>query len=316
MGDSILNGVIQRNLSNDWSVKVIKFPGATVDDLRHHALPVIRKQPKYLIVHAGTNDAINFTPRDILNKLLQLKSFIQVKLPDAEITISTPKLRPDNGKVALTAVRQLTNHLINLKIDILDKRNITGKHLSRRGLHSNQSGSNLLTNNIICTLRKFWKSLQHLSKPNRSTKSSEIRNCNNENEKVFYEDSKMYPQSPGKVSINSYEVTCSQNVYLPIQNRPSNLTKSNSNLHQVRINNPSRIIFGQINVNSIRNKFQQLICIADNEIDILMVSETKLDDTFPTSQFWMQGHPTPFIKTERQKVVTYFYMSEKMCLAK
>ena len=155
MGNSILNGVIQRNLSNDRSVKVIKSPGATVDDLRHHALPIIRKQPKYLIVHAGTNDAINFTPRDILNKLFQLKSFIQEKLPDAEITISTPKLRSDNGKAALTAVRQLTNHLINLKIDILDKRNITGKHLSRRCLHSNQSGSNLLTNNIICTLRKF-----------------------------------------------------------------------------------------------------------------------------------------------------------------
>ena len=136
MGDSILNGVIERNLSNDRSVKVRKFPGATVDDLRHHALPIIRKQPKYLIIHAGTNNAVKFTSRDILNKLLQLKFFIQ----DAEITISTPTLRSDSGKTALT-LRQLTNHLINLKIDILDNRNITGKHLSQRGLHLNQSGS-------------------------------------------------------------------------------------------------------------------------------------------------------------------------------
>ena len=143
--------------------------------------------------------------------------------------------------------------------------------------------------------------MEHLSKPNQSTKSSETRNCNNENEKVFYEDSKMSPQSPGKVSINSYEVTCTQNVYLPIQNRPSNQTKSNSNLHQVRINNPSRIIFGQININSIRNKFAQLIYIVTNEIDILMVSETKLDDTFPTSQFLMQGYSTPFRKDRTSK---------------
>ena len=154
MGDSILNGVIERNLSNDRSVKVRKFPGATVDDLRHHALPIIRKQPKYLIIHAGTNDAVKFTSRDILNKLLQLKSFIQEKLPDAEITISTPTLRSDNGKAALT-VRQLTNHLVNLKIDALDNRNITGKHLSRRGLHLNQSGFSLLTKYIISMLRKF-----------------------------------------------------------------------------------------------------------------------------------------------------------------
>ena len=83
MGNSIVDGVIERNLSNDRSVKVRKFPGATVDDLRHHALPIIWKQPKYIIIHAGTNDTVKFTSRDILNKLLQLKSFIQEKLPDA-----------------------------------------------------------------------------------------------------------------------------------------------------------------------------------------------------------------------------------------
>ena len=154
MGDSISNGVIERNLSNDRSVKVRKFPGATVDDLRHHALPIIRKQPKYLIIHAGTNDAVKFTSRDILNNLRQLKSFIQEKLPNAEIIVSRPTLRSDNGKVALT-IRQLTNLLINLKIDILDNRNITGKHLSKRGLYLNQSGSNLLTKNIISKLQKF-----------------------------------------------------------------------------------------------------------------------------------------------------------------
>ena len=63
-------------------------------------------------------DAVKFISRDILNKLLQLKSFIQEKLPDAEIIISTPTLRSDNGKAALT-VRQLTNHLINLKLIFL-----------------------------------------------------------------------------------------------------------------------------------------------------------------------------------------------------
>ena len=155
IGDSILTGVIKRNLSNDRSVKVRKFPGTTADNLRHHALPIIRKQPKYLIINAGTNDAVKFTSRNILNKLLQLKSFIQKNLPDAEITISSPKLRSDNGKAVLT-IRQLTNHLINLnKPDILDNRNITGKHLSRRDLHLNQFGSNLLTKNIISKLRKF-----------------------------------------------------------------------------------------------------------------------------------------------------------------
>ena len=129
MSDSILNGATERNLSNDRSVKVRKFSEATVDDLRHHALPIIRKQSKHIIIHVGTNDAVKFTSRYILNNLLQLKSFIQEKLPGAEIAISKPTLRSDNGKAALT-LRQLTNHLINLRIDILDNRNITGRHLS------------------------------------------------------------------------------------------------------------------------------------------------------------------------------------------
>ena len=86
--------------------------------------------------------------------MLQLKSFIQEKLPDAEIIISTPTVRSDNCKTALT-VRQLTNYLINLKIDYLDNRNITDKHLSRSGLRLNQSGSDLLTKNIISKLPEF-----------------------------------------------------------------------------------------------------------------------------------------------------------------
>ena len=41
---------------------------------------------------------------------------------------------------------------------------------------------------------------------------------------------------------------------------------------------------------------EQLLYIVNNEVDILMVSETKLDDLFPTSQFLMQGYSTPFRK--------------------
>ena len=81
-------------------------------------------------------------------------------------------------------------------------------------------------------------------------KFSEVKNLNNE-KKVFSEDFKMKPKWYKK----AHEVTCTQTAYLPIQNCPSNLTNGNSNLHQVRINNPSRIIFCQININLIRNGY-------------------------------------------------------------
>ena len=112
----------------------------------------------------------------------------------------------------------------------------------------------------------------------------------------------MKPKSPEeKVSINSHEVTCIQNAYLPVQNYLSNLTNKNFNWHHVRINNPSRIIFGQININSIRNKFEKLTYIVNNDIDISMLSETKLDVAFPVSRFLMQGYSTPFRKDQTSK---------------
>ena len=50
----------------------------------------------------------------------------------------------------------------------------------------------------------------------------------------------------------------------------------------------------QININSIRNKIELLPEAVCRNIDILMVSETKTDMSFPTSQFIIQGFPAPF----------------------
>ena len=71
-----------------------------------------------------------------------------------EVTFSTPTVRSDNGKTALT-VRNICSHLLDLNLDILDNRNITTKHLGRKGPHLNKTGSTRLAKNIIHKLRKF-----------------------------------------------------------------------------------------------------------------------------------------------------------------
>ena len=62
----------------------------------------------------------------------------------------------------------------------------------------------------------------------------------------------------------------------------------------LRKENPYRIIIGHININSIRNKFESLVKYVGNNLDTLMVSETKIDDTFPQSQFLMEGFSKPY----------------------
>ena len=69
-------------------------------------------------------------------------------------SISTQMLRTDDGKVQIT-VRQLTKHLLQLKIDTINNSNINIRQLGGKGLLLNQSGSNLLSKNFVNTIEKF-----------------------------------------------------------------------------------------------------------------------------------------------------------------
>ena len=56
----------------------------------------------------------------------------------------------------------------------------------------------------------------------------------------------------------------------------------------------NRPIIAQLNINSIRNKFQFLEKEVCANLDILLISETKLDDSFPSAQFLLDGFSKPY----------------------
>ena len=60
-------------------------------------------------------------------------------------------------------------------------------------------------------------------------------------------------------------------------------------LKDIRIANLNRIVISHININSIRNKFEHLAEALMGNVDILMVTETKIDKSFPASQFIIPG---------------------------
>ena len=65
-------------------------------------------------------------------------------------------------------------------------------------------------------------------------------------------------------------------------------------LHEIRTKNANRLITGHSNVHSLRNKFQMLEELIKDKIDIFLISETKLDSSFPSGQFVIKGYRTPF----------------------
>ena len=84
------------------------FPGANVRDMLDNVKPILRHKPEYIILHVGTNDALNLPPNEILDKIL-------------ELIISTPIYSFDNRKADNT-VNELTNMFINLNVPIVNNK--------------------------------------------------------------------------------------------------------------------------------------------------------------------------------------------------
>ena len=68
----------------------------------------------------------------------------------------------------------------------------------------------------------------------------------------------------------------------------------NPNLRALRKKNVNKLIIAHLNVNSLRNKFELLKEQIQDNIDILMISETEIDASFPIGQFLLNGYRTPF----------------------
>ena len=61
-------------------------------------------------------------------------------------------------------------------------------------------------------------------------------------------------------------------------------------LNSLCISYPDKLAFAYLNINSIRNKFEMLLDLIKGNIDILLVSETKIDDSFPNGNLLIDGY--------------------------
>ena len=67
-----------------------------------------------------------------------------------------------------------------------------------------------------------------------------------------------------------------------------------SNLKSLRRRNFNKLVLGHLNINSLRNKFDALTQQITGNVDILMLSETKVDSSFPEGQFLIPGYSAPY----------------------
>ena len=79
-------------------------------------------------------------------------------------------------------------------------------------------------------------------------------------------------------------------------NYDDNILDAYSKLNNLRVANVNRIILAHININSLRNKFSMLSDMVVDKMDVLLISETKLDDSFNVTDFFLKGFAKPFRK--------------------
>ena len=98
---------------------------------------------------------------------------------------------------------------------------------------------------------------------------------------------------------------------LEMGNDDTSVNESNdftSDLKKLGYCNPKNMLIGYINIKSLRNKYDPIRSILQNGLsDIFTLSETKLDESFPTAQF----HITNFVLHRKDRnahgggVITY-----------
>ena len=76
----------------------------------------------------------------------------------------------------------------------------------------------------------------------------------------------------------------------------SDIQEENSldSLSKFKLRNVNKVIIGSININSLPAMFDQVKEFILKNVDVLVITETKLDDTFPLGQFYVEGFTVPY----------------------
>ena len=98
----MISGINEKRLSKKYPVNVRPFPGASANDMHQYLEPLLQKCPDTVILHVGTNNCVNESSRVVLDKILNLKSFIQKSLPQYKVIIPNVINRIEDDKASLT----------------------------------------------------------------------------------------------------------------------------------------------------------------------------------------------------------------------
>ena len=131
LSDSMLRGIDEQRLCNKWyEVKKHCHGGCTVECMQSHLKKLMLCKPEYVLLHIGTNNCVDSTSDEVLNKLKGLKKVIEKRLPSCTVYISLPTVRTDDTRANII-IRNLNVKLRKLNYLVMDNSNIKECYLGK-----------------------------------------------------------------------------------------------------------------------------------------------------------------------------------------
>ena len=186
------------------------------------------------------------------------------------------KVQKVNEFLSETRTRKNVKYIVNGNIG-LDMLNRSKLRLSRFG-----------TIQQVKNHRETLKTWRHIEKPV------------NEGIPILKSDG---PSFPGKTAKNS---KISGNKLNTMQENPID------SIRQLKLSNPHKIILGHLNINSLRNKFESIADVIQGTFDIFLLSETKIDESFPDKQFRLNNYKIFRKDSNRYGGGIMFYVNENI----
>ena len=190
---------------------------------------------------------------------------METESPQTEVVISLPILRKDREGQYTKKVRELKakmkKYCTQKNIKTIENENITEEGLGMKGLHLNKRGVAKLAHNFL----DFLNNNSCEKHPTDQTSRACSRDGDNHNTEQILTDRNLI-HHPDWVE----------------------------QIQDLRKKHPKNVIISYLNINSIRNKFENIMDMIGNNIDVIIFGETKLDDSFPRGQFKIPGFKQPY----------------------
>ena len=150
VGDSNLRNVKEEKLSNDHRDVEIRFkPGMRIEETNKKV--GVNNEFDVIIVHAGTNNLRDATPKDLTEKIVTTLDKAQKSNPTARIAFSSILKRSDDQSLNAKGkkVNELLEDELSIKgMDIIDNNNIMYSNLWKDGLLLNDGGVRKYSANV------------------------------------------------------------------------------------------------------------------------------------------------------------------------